>query len=317
MDAPTPFTMIVPLDRMTALSIEPGAHVELHGRVTTSTDGTSFDAASLFDFAEGGLRVIDTDPAHFAYVLAPTGKFVPACAGGLSCLVPRLAVLAHERLHTSAELASTLSGGIELESRPQPSQVPAILGALALGALGLSSLLAVLWAAIAVSRSAARTAMGRVRIAARRALRATRGEATLDGARAQIRALVDRARQLDAVRRTCARRLARIDLGALERRADACARATVPAAAAALACLSAERAAAAQLEIDHGSAVVELERIESVLRTAALRVGGGGGVAVSYGARLRRGGVAFADPVDALVAELDLRDEAIAEADAS
>ncbi len=316
MDSPAPFTMIVPLDRMTTLSIEPDAHVELHGRVTTSTDGTSFDAASLFDFAAGGLRIVDTDPAHFAYVVAPTGQFVPACGGGLSCLVPRLAILAHERLHTSAELASTLSGGIELESRPQPSQAPAVLGALALGALCLCSVLAVVWAAVALSRRAARTAMGRVRIAARRALRASRGEATLDGARAQIRALVVRARHLDALRRTCARKLGRIDLGALERRADACARATVPAAAAALACLSAERAAAAQLEADHGSALVELERIESVLRTAALRVGGGGGAAVSNAGRLRRG-AAFADPVDALVAELDLRDEAIAEADAS
>ena len=320
MDSPAPFTMMLPLDRVTAVSIEPGAHVELHGRVMTSMDGSSFDAASLFDFAAGGLRVVDTDPAHFAYVVAPTGQYAPACAsaGGLSCLVPRLAVLAHERLHTAAELASTLSGGVELQSRPQPSAAPAVLAALAVGVALLCAALGLAWVAVALSRRAARTAMGRVRIAARRALRAARGDATLESARTQIRALVERARHLDAQRRACARKLARIDLGALERRLAACERATVPAAAAARACLSAERAATVQLESDHRSAVVELERIESILRTAALRIGSAASGSV-YGAhaRLRRGQLALADPVDALVAELDLRDESIAEANAS
>jgi len=316
MDSPAPFTMKLPLDRVTALSMDPGAVVGLSGRVTASLDGSSFDAASLFDFGAGGLRVVDTDPAHFAYVLAPTGQDAPACAavGGLPCLVPRLDTLAHQRLHTAAELASTLSGSIELESHPKPSSAPAILGALALVALCLAAGLGIAWTALALSRRAARTAMGRIRLAARRALRATREDATLEAARTHIRALVDRARHLDALRRSCARKLARIDRGALERRADACERAIVPVAAAALASFAAERAAAVQLESDHGSAVVELERIESTLRTAALRVGG---AAVPRGVRLGPGAAAYADPVEALVAELDLRDEAIAEADAT
>ncbi len=322
MDALAPFTMMLPLDRVTGLSAEPGAHIDLHGRVTTSTDGSSFDAASLFDFAAGGLRVVDADPVHFAYVVAPTGQYAPACAsvGGVSCLVPRLAVLAHERLHTAAELASSLAGGIELETRPQPSAVPAVLDALAVGAVLLGAVVGLAWAAVALSRRAARTAMGRVRIAARRALRATRGDATLESARTQIRNLVERARHFDTLRRTSARKLARIDLGALERRLAACQRATVPAAAAARACLSAERAATVQLESDHRSAVIELERIESILRTAALRIGRASLAGVSSGAthvRLRHGQLAVTDPVDALVAELDLRDEAIAEANAS
>ena len=311
MDSPAPFTMKLPLDRVTALSMEPGAVVGLSGQVTASLDGSSLDAASLFDFAAGGLRVVDADPAHFAYVLAPTGQYAPACAsvGGLPCLVPRLAVLAHERLHTAGELASTLSGSIELESHPRPSAAPAILGAFALAAAFVGVALAVAWAAVALSRRAARTAMGRIRIAARRALHATRGDATLDDARTQIGALVVRARHLDAQRR---------DRGALERRADACARSTVPVAPAALASFSAEHAAAVQLESDHRSVIVELERIESVLRTAAIRVGGAASGA-QYGprARLGQGSRALVDPVDALVTELDLRDEAFAEADAS
>lgn len=320
MDSPAPFTMKLPLDRVTAISMEPGAQVGLSGQVFASIDGSSFDAATLFDFAAGGLRVLDADPGRHAYVLTPTGESAPACAAvdGLPCLVPRLAALAHERLHTASELASTLSGSIELESHPQPSAAPAILGGLALAVLCIGATLGVVWTAVVMSRRAARTAMVRIRIAARRVLRSMRGDATLDGASAQIRALVDRARQLDALRRTCARKLARIDRGALERRADACARATVPVAAAALASFSAERAAAAQLESDHGSAVVELERIESVLRTAALRVDGGGASLPSgERRRLRRGESTLADPVDALVTELDLRDEAFAEADAS
>jgi hypothetical protein len=318
MDAPaTPFSMKLPLDRVTAISMEPGAEVALSGRVTASLDGSSFDAANLFDFAAGGLRVVDTDPAHFAYVLAPTGQSMPACAaaGGLPCLVPRLDVLAHERLHTASELASTLSGSIELESHAKPGAAPAIVSMLTIFVLGLGAALALGWAAVAISRRAARTALGRVRIAARQALRATKDDATLAGARTQVRGLVVRARQLDVLRRACARRLARIDRAALARRADACARSTVPIAAGVLASFEAESAAAAQLESDHRAAVLELERIESALRTVALRVAGGGRPRARV--RLGPGGQAVADPVEALASELDLRDQAIAEAEAS
>jgi hypothetical protein len=319
MDASASFTMKLPLDRITVLSMDPGAYVGLSGRVTASMDGSSFDAASLFDFAAGGLRVVDADPAHFAYIVEPTGEHAPACAavGNLPCLVPRLARLAHQRLHTAAELASTLSGSIELDSHPQPSAVPAVLGGLALAVSCIGVILGAGWALVVLSRRAARTPLGRIRVVARQALRATRGDATLEGARTQIRALLDRAQGLDAMRRACARKLARIDRGALDRRAAACAGAAVPMAAAALASFSAERAAAMQLETDHGSVVLELERIVSVLTIAALRVGhagraGAGGACM----RLRQGSPAFADPADALVTELDLRDEAFAEADA-
>jgi hypothetical protein len=318
MDAPATLSLTPALDRVTVLAVDSNAVVTLYGLVTTSFDGSSFDAASLFDFAAGGLRVVKADPTHHAYVVAPTSEYSPACAaaGGVQCLVPRLKTLAHERLHTTAELASTLSGGIELESHPAPSAAPAILSALSVVALCFVGGASLAWLVVAWSKRAARTALGRIRIAAGQALRAARGDATLAGARIQIRALVDRARQVDGVRRACARRLARIDRAALERRAEACARATVPIAEAALASFSAERAAAAQLESDHGSAVVELERIESALRTAALRVGRADGPRGALRIRPRRG-ESIADPVDALVSELDLRDESLAEADAS
>jgi hypothetical protein len=311
-----PVRLTPPLDHVTVLAMEPDAVVTLSGLMTTSFDGSGFDAASLFNFAAGGLRVVEADPVHHAYVVAPTGAYSSACAavGGVPCLVPRLGILAHDRLHTASELASTLSGTITLESHPAPSAAPAILSALATVVLGLVGVASLGWLVVAWSKRAARTALGRIRIAARQALRAARGDATLDGARRQIRALVDRARQVDGVRHVCARRLARIDLGALERRAEACARATVPLAEAALASFSAERTAADQLESDHRSAVVELERIESALRTAALRVGR---TQSPPAMRFRAPKGAFADPVDALAGELDLRDESIAEADAS
>ncbi len=197
--------------------------------------------------------------------------------------------------------------------------------------LAASAALGLAWTAVAVSRRAARTALGRIRIASRQALRATKGDATLVTARAQIRALVTRARQLDVQRRASARRLARIDRGALARRADACARSNVPIAATALASFAAESAAAEQLASDHGAAVLELERIESALRTVAMRVAGAGRPLVHVSVRslaslehaertrvaLGPGAHALADPVDALAGELDLREQAIAEADAS
>jgi hypothetical protein len=281
--ATSPFTMRVPLDRVTGLAMDSGARFALRGTVTTALDGMSFDAAHLFDFAAGGLRVVDRDPANGAYVLSATGDAAPACiaAGAPSpCLVPRLAELAHERLHTASELASTLSGSVELEARSGTDGAPestGVLGGLALviGLVGLA------WAALVGARRMARSSMRRVRLAARRALRATRGDETLQPVRPKIAALVERAGQLDAVRRDCARKLRRVDRAAL----------------------SAERAEAGRLESERAAAVHEIERIESALRVVALRAG------------TRDARPSGADPVDALLSELDFREQALVEAD--
>jgi hypothetical protein len=301
-----PFVLPLPLDRVTALALDDGAHIEVHGRVATTVDGRTFDAADLFDFAAGGLRVVDHDGARFAYSLEATGRTADGCAAAgapAPCLVPRLAALAHERLRTVKELTGTLSGGIELEALPAESALPAIVGKLAAGGLGFACAVVVAWVAFALPRRLARTALGRVRIAARQALRATKGDETLARVRKQIRILVVRAHEIDSARRACAKKVRRIDRTALARRLQACSRSSVPEAAAAVASLTAEQAEAVRLEGDHASSVMDLERIESALRVVVLRAGE------------RRGLATTSDPVDALVAELDLRDQAIAEAD--
>ena len=241
-----PFLLPLPLDRVTALALDDGARVEVHGQVGTVVDGHRFDAMGLFDFGAGGLRVVGHDAARSAYRLEATGETAIGCsAAGVPtpCLLPRLAEIAHERLMTARELAATLSGGIELEA----GGPPATASKLAIAGLCIAGALMITWCAVAWSRRLARTALGRVRAAARHALRATEGDVTLEPVRKEIRVLVDRAVGLDSV---------------------------------------------------------ELERIESVLRVVTLR------------AETRRGLSTLSDPVEALVAELDLRDQAMAEVDA-
>jgi hypothetical protein len=303
------FVMRVPLDRVTGLAMDAGVRFALRGTVTAALDGASFDASRLFDFAAGGLHVVDGAPAQAAYVLAATGETAAACvaAGAPSpCLVPRLAELAHERLHTAGELAATLSGSIELESLSAGAATTDHAGAiggvaLALGLAGLA------WAAVAFLRRLGRDSMWRVRMASRRALLATRGDSTLEPVRPRIVALVDRARHLDAVRRACARKLRRVDRAALDRQAGALALASGASASSALATLSVERDEIAHLEREVAAATTEIDRIASALRAVALRVCSRDALA---------GGVGGADPVDALASELDFREQALAEANA-
>jgi hypothetical protein len=219
-----------------------------------------------------------------------------------------MAALAHERLRTQGELAATLHGGVELEGviaapvplvAPETARTATVVGVLVL-ALGLSLLLG-RWL-----RRRSHTALGRVRAAARVALRAIRGDTSLDRLRSEVRSMLDRARELDDARRACARRLSRIDRGALDRKRDAYARSTSPEAAETLAWLTAEQAEAERLESDLSSSVLGLQRIESALRVVTLRV------REDRGTRARIG---HHDPVDAVADELHIRDEARREAD--
>jgi hypothetical protein len=313
----------LPLDRVTALAMDPGARVVVHGLVTTSVDGSAFDAAmqwdglspgasrpeGLFDLAAGGLRVAEQHPERHEYALEWTGSPGPACAvagAGSPCLVPRMAALAHERLKTQGELASTLQGGVELEGVIAPPVVTASLaGKLESAGLAAAAALAVVLAVVWLRRRG-RTALGRVRSAGRAALRATRGDASLERVRIQVRAMVARARELDAARRACARRLSTIDRPLLERKRDAYARSGAPEAAETLRWLTEEQAEAERLESDLASSVLGLQRIESALRVVILRV------RQERGTRARIGPH---DPVDAAAIELDLRNEAQREAD--
>ncbi|HEX3770594.1 MAG TPA: hypothetical protein VHV30_07015 [Polyangiaceae bacterium] len=305
-----PFTMRVPLDRVTGLAIDPGATFALDGLMTSTLDGASFDGARLFDLPAGGLRILSPASRSGAYVLRWTGDTAPACAAAgvpSPCLIPRLPQLAHERLRTSQELAGTLTGSIDLVSPAAPTDpeevMDARLGAVAVFVLVAAVLSGAVWVGLRLLRRRAEDAVKRVRAASRRALRAIHGDPTLLPLGPKIGALVVRARQLDAVRRACAAKLRRVDREALDRKAAVLALASGPSVEAAKATLAIEREEAARLDREVTSATVELDRIESALRVVTLRAG----------TRDARTG---ADPVDALVAELDLREQALLEAGA-
>jgi hypothetical protein len=311
------------LDRTTPLPVDRGANVVLHGIVRTSVDGSAFDALlqwdglapgtprpdGLFDLAAGGLTIVEQHRERHEYVIASTGTPGPACvAAGLPspCLAPRLAELGHQRLRTGGEFARTLSGAIEMEVAPAPFVSLATVREAQDVAL-LVGLVAFVAALAHAARRLARSPMGRVRAASREAMRATRGDATLERVRAQVRALLARASQLDVARRSCARKLRSIDGAALARRTEACARSPSPDAAEAVEWLTAERAEATRLEGDLASSIAGIERIESALRVVALRV------RAHRGVRARAG---RADPVNAVATELELREQGLAEADA-
>ena len=325
-----------PLDRPVPL----GGGVVLRGELRSSLDGSTFDAITtrdnfprlpgdreprlegLFDPAAGGLRVIEQDLERHQYRLAPTGEEGRACreAGVESpCLAPRLATLAHQRLVTAEYLAATLSGQIEAEVMAAPPLAGVGLasggrpGPLLSLTASLAALLGVgLWVGRA-RRERAHPGAGeyaRVRTAARQARRALRGEPTLARARAQIDAVVERARDLEQTRRACEAGIERLNLAGLDARRAAL---TVtgsadPDAGAALATLDGEAREAAQLAADRTAAVAGLERMASSLRTLTLRTRRDRGV---------RGVAAQDDPVDALFGELDLREAAASEADAA
>jgi len=318
---------VLSLDRVTGVVLGPGATVVVRGLVRTSIDGSTFDAVTqadglspgavradgMFDLAAGGLRLVEQHPDRHEYTLASTGTVGPGCtAAGMDspCLVPRLAVLAHERLRTANEFAGTLSGSVELEgivAPPVPPLAPETVSALS-AAVVLVALAIAAWAALVVTRRRARTALGRVRSAARDAIRATRHDPTLEPVRTQVRAMLDRAAQLEAARRSCVAKLARIDRAALERRREAAARSMSPDAAEALGWLTEEQAEAHRLECDLSSSVLGMERIESALRVVTLRAREHRGTR----ARVERG-----DPVDVAALELALRDEAMVEVERS
>lgn len=317
----------IALDRVTSLGLGPWDHAVVRGLVTTWVDYTTFDAAfhwggydagspspgGLFDLEAGGLRIVERHLERHEYVLQATGGPAPGCvAAGAPppCLLPRLTPLAHERLRTRGEFAATLTGFVEVEG---VAAVPA--GAMASWAAGGFAMGAALLGVAAVAglaglrlRRGVTSPIRRVRSAARAALRATRGDATLECVRTHIRQMLGRARELETARRACARRLRALDPADLERRRAASTRSAAPDAREALAWIEAERAEATRLQNDLASSVVGLERIESALRVVTLR---------AREHRDTRARVAKGDPVDAVAAELARREQALAEADAA
>jgi hypothetical protein len=310
-----------PIDHVAPITMDPGGTAVLSGAMRTSIDGSVFDAVmqwdtfpiaathpgGMYDLAAGGLKIVEQHPDTHTYIVAPMGTPGSACALAnieSPCLVPRLAVLAHERLHTSSELAATLSGGIETELHEAPPPAPNWAGLAIFGAM-----LVVLVGTLAVGawlHAGSRSLIGRVRAAARAARRATKGDVTLAGVRARIEELVLRAQKLEVVRKASLGKLRGIERVGLERERDAWARCASADAPVAVEQLTAECAEAARLESELASSVAGLERIASALRLVALRT------RQHRGTRAR---VAVGDPVDALDEELALRDEAIREAE--
>jgi len=301
---------LVAIDRVTALRMNAGDALDVRGTIRSSIDGSAFAPMDLFDAEAGGLTVVASSAAGSARLVA-TGAAGPACvAANLSspCLVPRVAELAHARLVTVDDFARSLSGAVTMDLAPAPPPPPAPMARSTVLAMttAIAAAVAALVAAIAIAlgRARRRTAIGQVYAAALSARKATRGDVTLAGVRAQIDALVARADDLEAARAACLARLEKIDRGALEKKRAAWAASQAPEAREALDWLTAEQAEAARLGEDLASSVAGLERIAAALRVLALR---------TRSHRGTRARARVADPVDALAEDLDRRDAAISE----
>ncbi|MGH7437443.1 MAG: hypothetical protein ACRENE_17330, partial [Polyangiaceae bacterium] len=170
-----------------------------------------------------GLRVVEAHPEAHTYVLAATGGVSSACAavGGKACLVPRLVSLAHGRLRTGSELASTLSGGMEVEGPLAPGTREIAAGVAVRVAVLVGGMMVVAMLAGTLRHWLRfRRPLARVRAAARAALAATRDDPTLATQHAAVGDLVTRALQLEPQGRECGVRLRRIDRAGIARRIE-------------------------------------------------------------------------------------------------
>jgi len=320
------------LDRISALQLYEGGDIVVRGAMRTAIDGTVYDAlmqardersgqaprvGGVFDLEGGGLRVVEQDPKAHVYKLAASGRPGPACEAAhvpSPCFVPRVKQLAIEDLVTESEFARTLSGSLSAaytaeaphaasvteERGPVAPVVPAL--ALAGGGLGIGAV----FFALAFGKGKKKTPIEEVRAAARVARKATEGDPSLRAAQVAIDRLVARAEKLEQARRACAAKRQTIDVADLEARRARWAASDAPEAKEALLALTAELAEAARLEADLSSSAVGIERIASTLRLLPLRV------REHRGTRAKEKGD---DPVNALMAELETREQALAEVD--
>ncbi|MBI2388738.1 MAG: hypothetical protein HYV09_03890 [Deltaproteobacteria bacterium] len=268
---------------VTALALPAGGAVTIDGVIETSFDGARLDAAALFDAEAGGLRVDRVDGHRVRLVESGAAGAACAAAGVASpCLVPRLTEHAHARLITVDELCATLRGelSIAIEAPPPPvSRAPQ--------AIGVASLLTAFAAAFLFAVSLLRASpLGRVWLAARAARRAAGRDPTLAVLRDEIERLVEHAREVERVRRGCVSSLARARRAPGERLAE-------------------ERDEELRLQSDLARANARLAEIGAALRLVPLRV--------REARDLSFRGPA---PIEAIVAELSLRERALSEADA-
>ncbi len=304
--------LLLSLDATTPLLMGQGDTLVVTGVILSSASGAPLEPTAAFDLEAGGLEAAPTPERDHRPGLAQfraTGRVGTACAAaGMAspCLVPRLSEYAHQRLMTTADFRRTLSGSWTLEMlHPAPAAAPVARESYAAPVVGLGALAAAAAAMFARLRRRKRTPIGDVYAAALTARKATRGDLTLAIVRTQIDELVARAEMLEAARIESRARLAAIDRTALERKREAWSRSSSPDAPDAVEWVTAELAEAARLESDLASSLAGIDRIGAALRVLALR---------SRQHRGTRARASTADPVDALVSELDRRDAALSEA---
>jgi hypothetical protein len=188
MGQPVPLRLDVPA---TPVVVRRGEEVVLRGSFKSTLDGSVVDAATttwpagapggasldqggLVDLAGGGFRVTARDPVtHEVHAMA-TGEAAPACAAaGVSapCLPLRTISLSQSRLVTVTDWQRSLVGEITVEA-PQPPSVVAPLAEpappWAWMALGVVAAITALGSAIAVQRSRAGSAEGKLLALAKR-----------------------------------------------------------------------------------------------------------------------------------------------------
>jgi hypothetical protein len=188
MGQPVPLRLDVPA---TPIAARRGEEVVLRGSFKSTLDGSVVDAATtswpagapggasldqggLVDLAAGGFRVTARDPVtHEVHAMA-TGEAAPACAAaGVSapCLPLRTVSLSQSRLVTVGEWQKSLVGEMTVEA-PQPAAVTAPLAEPAPPwawiTLGVVVMMTALGSVIAVQRSRAGSAEGRLLALAKR-----------------------------------------------------------------------------------------------------------------------------------------------------
>jgi len=266
---------------ITALALPPGASATIEGVVETSFDGTRLSARELFDFEAGGIRVARVDGARVVLEAADAPGAACAAAGVASpCLVPRIADHAHARLMTVEDFRASLKGDLAMSIAvppAPPSRAPLVVAVLALLAAALTTALGLL----ARRRS---SPFGRVSIAASLARRAAGSDPTLSIVREEIERMVEHARDVERIRRGCVDALEKVRAAPGQRLAE-------------------ERDEERRLTDDHARAVGRLNEIAAALRLVPLRV--------REARNVRFGGPA---PIEAIVAELSLRERAMSEA---
>jgi hypothetical protein len=324
-DGPVSHVVLGHGDRTMGLeTLNHGGELVVRGSVTTTNDGTIFDAArrtqtsgpnagtrpgGIYELDRAGLRVSAYDEKTHTVHLVSSGAAAPACAAaGLAapCLVPRTKDLAFERLLTQEEFARTLTGSLDADIPTSPvAAVETPSHALSYGA-GVAGLALIAFVVAGVRRDRRQTLLAQIQAAAKKARAATEGDVTLAELAKKVKTLTERAEVLDKTRQSLEARLATVDRAAFEKKkAEIAAGTDDEHKKHVLEVLAREVAETEKLETDLKAANAGLERILTALRVIPLSTRGDKNVRV----KADKG-----DDVDAALSELDMRAEAEEEA---